>query len=73
MIISFAHKGLERFYRTGSVAGIQPPHASRLRLILSNLDQAAKPADMDLPGLRLHRLKGHRGGTWSVSVTETGA
>lgn len=69
MIISFAHKGLERFYRKGNAAGIQPQHAGRLRLILSNLDQAARPPDMDLPGLRLHPLKGGRNGSWSVSVS----
>lgn len=69
MIRSFAHKGLERFYRTGSVAGIQPEHARRLRLILSNLDQAMEPGDMDLPGLRLHPLKGDREGIWAVQVS----
>lgn len=69
MIISFAHKGLERFYRTGNAAGVQPQHAARLRLILSNLDQAARPSDMDMPGLRLRALKGTRSGTWSVSVS----
>lgn len=68
MIVSFAHKGLEQFYRKGSRAGIQPAHASRLRLILSNLDQAMSPDDMDLPGLRLHPLKGERRNFWSVQV-----
>ena len=69
MILSFIHKGLERFYRTGRSSGIQPKHAQRLRLILTNLDQAESPDDMDLPGLRLHRLKGSRKGIWSVSVS----
>ena len=55
---SFAHKGLARFYRTGSKSGIQAKHAGRLRLILSNLDQAEVPEDMDLPELALHELKG---------------
>lgn len=68
MIRSFKHKGLERFYRTGSTAGIQAVHARRIRLILTNLDQAHSPADMDLPGLRLHELKGTRKGIWSVMV-----
>ena len=68
MIVSFAHKGLEQFYRKGSRAGIQPAHASRLRLILSNLDQAMSPDDMGLPGLDLHPLKGDRRGCWSVKV-----
>lgn len=68
MIISFKHKGLERFYRTGSAAGIQFKHKKRLRLILSNLDQAQRVDDMDLPGLRLHMLSGSRDGVWSVTV-----
>lgn len=69
MILSFTHKGLERFYRTGGSSGIQAKHGQRLRLILTNLDQAESPDDMDLPGLRLHRLKGSRKGIWSVSVS----
>lgn len=69
MIRRFVHKGLERFYRTGSKAGIQAKHADRLRLILSNLDQAESPEHMDLPGLSLHQLKGERKGTWAVKVS----
>ncbi len=69
MIKSFIHKGLERFYRTGSKAGIQAKHAKRLRLILSNLDQAESPEEMDLPGLLLHELKGNRKGVWAVKVS----
>lgn len=69
MIKSFKHKGLERFYMRGSTAGIQSVHAKKLRLILSNLDQAESPDDMDLPGLRLHELKGDRKGIWSVTVS----
>ena len=63
------HKGLEKFYNTGTTSGIQANHAKRLRLILSNLDQAESPDDMDLPGLRLHELKGNRKGIWSVTVS----
>lgn len=69
MIISFIHKGLERFYKTGKSSGIQAKHAKRLRLILTNLDQAESPNDMDLPGLCLHELKGSRKNIWSVSVS----
>ncbi|MCK9503329.1 MAG: type II toxin-antitoxin system RelE/ParE family toxin [Porticoccaceae bacterium] len=69
MIISFVHKGLERFYRSGKTSGIHAKHAKRLRLILTNLDQAESPEDMDLPGLRLHELKENRKGIWSVSVS----
>ncbi len=69
LIKSFIHKGLERFYRTGRKAGIQAKHAKRLRLILSNLDQAESPEEMDLPGLMLHELKGNRKGVWAVKVS----
>ncbi len=69
MITSFLHKGLERFYKTAKSSGIQSEHTKRLRLILTNLDQAESPQDMDLPGLRLHELKGNQKNVWSVSVS----
>lgn len=68
MIKSFKHKGLERFYKSGSTSGIQSTHKNRLRLILSNLEQAESADDMDLPGLRLHQLKGNRSAVYSVTV-----
>ncbi len=68
VILSFAHKGLERFYRTGSTSGIQAMHAKRLRLILTLLDAAVVVKDMDAPGLRLHRLKGEKKDVWAVTV-----
>ena len=68
-IKSFRHKGLERFFATGSKAGIQAHHAERLRLILGRLNVATEPRDMNLPGLGLHPLKGHRSGTWAVQVS----
>ncbi|MGR6035648.1 MAG: type II toxin-antitoxin system RelE/ParE family toxin [Candidatus Nitrosoglobus sp.] len=69
MIRSFAHQGLECFYQTGSKLGIQAKHAARLRLILSNLDQAEGLEDMNLPGLGLYKLKGNRQGVWAVRVS----
>ena len=69
MILSFKHKGLERFFNTGSKSGIQPSHAEKLRLILGRLNASVAPEDMDLPGLFLHPLTGNRTGTWSVRVS----
>ena len=69
MITGFKHKGLERFFRAGSKAGIQPQHAERLRLILGRLNASISPKDMNLPGLGLHELRGDREGTWSVKVS----
>jgi proteic killer suppression protein len=58
MIKTFRHRGLERFFRAGSKAGIQPKHAARLRLQLGRLDAATGAIDMNLPGWRWHPLKG---------------
>lgn len=69
MIISFIHKGLEKFYSKGITSGIQKKHEKKLRLILTNLDQAMTPDDMDLPGLQMHKLKGDRKDIWSVRVS----
>lgn len=70
MIKSFEHKGLERFFREGSKAGIQPKHTARLRLQLGRLDAATGPQDMNLPGWKLHPLKGDLKGYWSVWIDE---
>ena len=69
MIRGFKHKGLGRFFETGSKSGIQGQHAGRFRLILGLLGAATAPRDMALPGLDLHPLKGTRKGTWAVSVS----
>ena len=69
MIRSFKHKGLERFFLKGTKSGIQAQHVDRLRLILGRLNAAVDPKDMDLPGLKLHELKGRRRGYWSVGVS----
>jgi proteic killer suppression protein len=70
VIRSFRHKGVERFFRTGSKAGIQPKHAARLRLQLARLNSAVSASDMDLPGWRFHPLKGRLAAYWAVWVDE---
>lgn len=68
MIKTFRHKGLEAFFRTGSKAGIQPHHAGKLRVLLTTLDSAKHPNDMNAPGWRLHSLTGDLAGHYSVTV-----
>jgi len=68
MIRSFRHKGLEQFFITGSKKGILPNHADKIARILDRLDASIAPADMNLPGYRLHELKGQEADTWSVTV-----
>ncbi len=69
MINRFRHSGLEKYFTTGSKAGIQAKHEKLIRLILARLDASMSPQDMNLPGLRLHELKGKRKGTWAVNVS----
>lgn len=68
MIKTFRHKGLQAFFATGSKAGIQPHHASRLSRQLTRLDLAKQPADMNVPGWNLHPLVGDLAGHYSVTV-----
>ena len=63
------HKGLARFFTTGSKRGIQPEHAERLADILFRLQFAKAVEDMSFSGSKLHRLKGKPAGVWSVWVT----
>jgi proteic killer suppression protein len=69
VILGFRHRGLERFFQSGVKSGIRPDHADRLRLVLGRLAASTAPNDMDLPGLRLHPLKGRLKGRWSVSIS----
>ncbi|MBI3582316.1 MAG: type II toxin-antitoxin system RelE/ParE family toxin [Nitrospinae bacterium] len=69
MIKNFRHKGLEAFYSSGSKAEIQAKHAERLRFILARLDASHEPKDMNLPGLRLHKLTGRLKDFWAVDVS----
>jgi len=70
VIKSFRHKGIQRFFETGSKAGIQPTHAKRLRLQLGKLDSASVPEDMNLPGWDFHGLGGNLAGHFSVTVNK---
>jgi len=68
MIRSFKHKGLEQFFSTGTKKGIQPDHAGKIARILDRLDASFSSADMNLPGFKLHELKGNEADTWAVTV-----
>ena len=68
MILTFAHKGLEAFFKTGRMGGIQPIHAKRLRELLTALNVASSPQDLTRPSWRLHGLVGNRAGFHAVTV-----
>ena len=68
MILSITHKGLEVFFKTGRMSGIQPIHAKRLRELLTALNVASGPQDLMRPSWRLHGLSGNRAGFHAVTV-----
>ena len=68
MILTFRHKGLEAFFASGRMGGIQPIHAKRLRELLTALNVANGPQDLMQPSWRLHGLAGNRAGFYALTV-----
>lgn len=68
MIQSFRSRALRRFMERGENRRIHPEHREIVRDILARLNASATPDDMDLPGFRLHRLRGAYAGFWAVTV-----
>jgi len=69
MIRSFKHRGLKALYDGRTARRVAPEHVKRLRDILVVLDRSRAPHDVNLPGFRLHPLKGDRKGHWAVWVS----
>ena len=69
MIRRFRHKGLERLFATGDNSGLNAQFVPKLRRMLILLDKGNGPSALNLPGYRLHQLKGGRRGQWAVSVS----
>ncbi len=70
MIKSFKHKGLKKFYESGNKASIKSSHNKKIRIQLTALNTATCIEDMNLPGFRLHSLKGKRKGLWAIDVSK---
>ena len=68
MIRTFRHKGLKRLHEDDDPRGVSGEHVVKWRDILARLDAVRVVSDMDVPGLRLHPLKGERKGFWAVTV-----
>ncbi|MDP2172097.1 MAG: type II toxin-antitoxin system RelE/ParE family toxin [Rhodocyclaceae bacterium] len=69
MILTFKHRGLERFFRKGDHRGILARSEARIERLLDRLDTAVKPEDMNIPGYKFHRLTGARKDIYAVTVT----
>ena len=68
MIRSFRHRGLRRLYEKGDRRQLRPDQVDKIERILARLDEADQVGQMDLPGFRLHPLKGDLAGFWAVTV-----
>ena len=69
MILGFRHAGLKRLFERGDSRRISPELIPKVERVLARLDEASEPEDMNLPGFRLHILRGDLAGFWSVSVS----
>lgn len=69
MIVGFRHKGLKLLFEKGDRRRVLPDHAAKIERILARLEEASEVGNMDLPGFRLHPLKGDLAGFWSVTVS----
>lgn len=69
MILSCRHKGLKLLFEKGDRRKLQASLADKCERILARLDETTDIGQMDLPGFRLHPLKGDLAGFWSVTVS----
>ena len=69
MIQTFRHRGLKRLFQRNDASGLSAEQVSRIEDVLAHLDSATRPSDLDLPGYRLHRLRGDLKGFWSVRIS----
>ncbi|MCY4528518.1 MAG: type II toxin-antitoxin system RelE/ParE family toxin [Chloroflexi bacterium] len=69
MIRSFRHRGLRRLYERDDPSRVAAFLANRIAVVLADLDEVSNPRDIDMPGYRLHPLKGQMRGLWSISVS----
>lgn len=69
MLRSFRHRGLKRLYERGDATRLPADQVERVLLVLADLESAKGPGDMNVPGYRLHRLRGDLREFWSVSIS----
>ncbi|PCJ63666.1 MAG: peptidase [Candidatus Hydrogenedentota bacterium] len=69
MIRTIRHRGLKRLYQRDDRSGLSVEMLTRIARIMDLLDIATRPKDLDLPGYRLHPLRGDLRGFWSIRIT----
>ncbi len=69
VIKSYSHRGLRRAHQRGNYHQVNAAYANRIARVIATLQAATKPSDLDIPGYRLHPLKGNLEGFWSIRVS----
>ncbi len=69
MILNIKHKGLRAFWEKGETRRLNQDWIRRIDRIMNALNEAQIPADMDLPGFRLHLLRENYKGFYAVDVS----
>ena len=69
MTAPFKHRGLKALQDGRTARRVAPDHVQKLRDILAVLDRSRRPRDVDIPGFRLHPLKGELKGYYAVAVS----
>ena len=69
MIVTFRHRALKELYEQGRSSKVMQAHVGKLMRILTALDRSSGPEGMNIPGFRLHPLKGRLRGHYAVSVS----
>ena len=69
MIASFKHRGLQALYEGRTARRVAPEQVRKLLDVLGVLDRSRTPQDVDLPGFRLHPLKGRLKDHYAVVVS----
>ncbi|HEY4944416.1 MAG TPA: type II toxin-antitoxin system RelE/ParE family toxin [Rhizomicrobium sp.] len=69
MIRRIRHRGLRRLYEDDDWRGLDARQVERIARVLARLAIATEPGHLNLPGWRLHPLKGALAGFWSVTIS----
>lgn len=69
MIKSFRHKGLELYASKGDRSKLPHLHITKIKTILTRLEAAKNPVELNQPGYHFHQLTGDLKGFFAVKVS----
>jgi toxin HigB-1 len=69
MIVSFRHKGLQRFWTRSDASGLRPDWIPKIDRFLEALDQGRSPQELAIPGAGFHALRGDLKGRFAMTIS----